>query len=470
MKYSRLDKKNEFIEDFLGEINLSPKITDLKDIYFFPFTNIQSYSLTNILKYWQDFFADVSGQDFVYYLYLHIPFCQHRCSCCNYFLQSAGNVKNRYAFLRYLAKQVQFLAPHFTNKVINSLFLGGGSPSSLTSRELNFLLKLIFKNFLFNKDTYKTFEANPNDLDEQKLSILKKYNFNKISLGVQTFDKDVQLSINRGYQDYQVVKKNIALIKGNDFGEINIDLLIGLSGETVDTFFQTLEKTLLLEPTTITLYSLTPTDFYLKQAFGDSKELFYEKYYHLIEGIGPKIKFFLQKQRYFFEGSLDKLLTAEVEIKPIRKIKVKSFSYTGTNDFSQQKRVLLGLGPSARSNIYGHLNYEQAPVITKKFDVDSLDYHGHVLDLKDEMIRFVIVNICENQLINLAKFKNTFGMNFEAIFKDEVDFLFDAKRLSRSADSLIFNYDSLAQLFKSVLLFIDEDKLHNVLTMFKRNV
>jgi len=461
-------KRNLIVDNFIKEKNLKLVITDIRNIFYFPFNKQQNYNIQDIASRWQEFFDEHNDyNDFVYHLYLHIPFCKHRCTCCNYYSIEPRNIKQIFVFLKYLNKQIKFFKPVFKNISFKTLFLGGGSPSVLSADELNFLFKILNSSFNL-KDTVKIFEANPSDLNKEKLKILKKFNIHKLSLGVQSLDSDVLNKLNRNYQKYKQICRVAELIKEYNFNKFNIDLLLGLKEQNANTFIKTLKLILQLYPNSITLYSLTPTQLYLNQYFNSNIDLFYKKYIELIKDLENNIEPVLKEFGYVMDSSLDKLLTAEVTLK---KLNDQSFSGIGElyNDFSNKKEALLGLGPSARSYIYGKLNYKQKPEIRLKYDLLSDDYMGNKLELRDEMVKYIVKDVFDNQQIDLYKFKKIFNKDLEGVFKHEITALDKANKIFIRDDKLKFKYNNIEDLFKATIFFLDENQIINVMNNFRDN-
>lgn len=199
--------KNQFIEELIIERLPDPKINDIKNLCYFPFSQESNLSLVDIYKAWQEFFNKVDYQNFNYNLYLHVPFCRSKCLYCNYYSLVEPSKESRLIYLKNLANQLKFLAPLFKNIKFSSIFLGGGTPSYLADKELMFCLDLIHQNLNFKNHIRKAFEVNPKDLNYNKLLLLKKYKFNEISMGVQSLNEKVLSKNNRQYQSYDKIKK-----------------------------------------------------------------------------------------------------------------------------------------------------------------------------------------------------------------------------------------------------------------------
>jgi oxygen-independent coproporphyrinogen-3 oxidase len=185
-------------------------------------------------------------------LYVHIPFCLSKCPYCDFYSQTDLTLVPRW--LAALEKEIA----HYQNQffVFDTLYLGGGSPSTLLEDELGRLLEALFSRFKFEVKTEMTFEANPNDLNPAKLKRLSQLGINRISLGVQSFD-DQELVFLKRRHTAGGAEAVLAWIREAGFDNLGIDLLYGLPGQTTQQWLATLEKTLTFSPEHLSCYQLT---------------------------------------------------------------------------------------------------------------------------------------------------------------------------------------------------------------------
>lgn len=207
-------------------------------------------------------------------VYVHVPFCRHRCGYCNFTL-----VANRDDWVeRYLnAIEVEILGVDFGEEEaveIDTLFLGGGTPTHLSPQQLERLIKVIGNKFSFSKGVEFSIEANPKDVTHEKVALLSSLGVNRFSLGVQSFNKRKLQMLERDH-DAEVVHEAIRTIRDR-VADISIDLIIGSPGESVDDWHKDLESALSVEPTHISTYSLTiekGTQFWNRWNRGDLNEV-----------------------------------------------------------------------------------------------------------------------------------------------------------------------------------------------------
>ena len=157
-------------------------------------------------------------------VYIHIPFCKSICSYCD-FCKIFYNESLVDKYLDSLQKEIK---KYYKKDKIETIYIGGGTPSTLNLKQLNKLFEIL-KIFELNKDYEFTFECNINDLDEKKLKILYDNKVNRLSIGIQSFiSKNIKF-LNRESSD---VKQKIDMAKRIGFKNINVDLMYALKDET----------------------------------------------------------------------------------------------------------------------------------------------------------------------------------------------------------------------------------------------
>lgn len=183
------------------------------------------------------------------YVYIHIPFCSNICKYCD-FPKLLYDKKYINKYLDALEKEIE---DRYKGEDVISIFIGGGTPTSLDSLELERLLKIINK---FNRDKLKEFtiESNIESLDDEKIILLKKYGVNRISLGVQSFDDDTLKELNRKHTKDQVFEV-VNNIKENGIKNISIDYIYGIDTD-IEKVKRDMEIFLELDVPHISCYSL----------------------------------------------------------------------------------------------------------------------------------------------------------------------------------------------------------------------
>lgn len=182
-------------------------------------------------------------------VYIHIPFCSNICSYCD-FTKLIYNEKQVDEYLESLKKEIN---NYYKGEIIETIYIGGGTPSSLTTNQLNKLL-LITKLFKKSKQMEFTIEINP-DISKQKIEILKRHNVNRVSIGVQTINQNHLKFLNRYHTKIQI-KNLIKELHKNKINNINVDLIYAIPTQTIIDIKKDLDFIINLNITHISTYSL----------------------------------------------------------------------------------------------------------------------------------------------------------------------------------------------------------------------
>ncbi len=183
-------------------------------------------------------------------VYIHIPFCSHICSYCD-FSKIFYNNKIVNEYLKALEKEID---NNYKNEIINTIYIGGGTPSSLNINELETLFKII-KKFKLSDNYEFTIECNPENTDENKVKLFNKYGVNRVSIGVQSFNNKFLKILERKHTKNDVYNL-VKCLKNNDIYNINIDLIFGINGQTIENIKNDLENFVKLDIPHISYYSL----------------------------------------------------------------------------------------------------------------------------------------------------------------------------------------------------------------------
>lgn len=187
-------------------------------------------------------------------LYVHIPFCKSKCSYCDFC--SFANKENKIEeYLEALKKEMELYKNTVKDSLIKTVFIGGGTPTFLSSNELTDLIKTIRKNFNIKDDVEFTVECNPGTLEHEKLVALKEAGVNRLSIGLQSANDKTLKTIGR-IHTFDEFKKNLEDARSVGFDNINADLMFSLPNETLDDIKNTIDEVLKLNLEHISAYSL----------------------------------------------------------------------------------------------------------------------------------------------------------------------------------------------------------------------
>lgn len=183
-------------------------------------------------------------------MYIHIPFCKTICSYCDFckVLYHVFEVSN---YIEALRREIRL---YYSGEPLKTLYIGGGTPSSLSMKELSQLFQII-DTFSFKENYEFTFECNVEHLTEELLVFLKKHRVNRLSIGIQTFQEKFLSFLKRNHTKQEAIEK-VLLAKKVGFYNINLDFMYAFPNETIEDVKQDLEIYLSLDVPHISMYSL----------------------------------------------------------------------------------------------------------------------------------------------------------------------------------------------------------------------
>ncbi len=226
------------------------------------------------------------------HIYVHIPFCARICPYCAFYkdlLDRSQTSRFCEAILRELDQQRAMftLSPE-------TIYFGGGTPTALTTSQLEFLLGGFHERLDLSTVTEWTIEANPGSVSARKASLLHKLGVTRVSLGVQSWDNDLLKILGREHNSHQA-EQSFRILRAAGFSNINVDLMFGLPGQTIEQWKFTLDKTIALQPDHVSAYCLTyeeDTEFFMRHARGelrqdtDADATFFETAMSILEDAG----------------------------------------------------------------------------------------------------------------------------------------------------------------------------------------
>lgn len=262
-------------------------------------------------------------------LYIHVPFCRSKCPYCAFFSVPSQSLIPRW--IDAFKKEVVYYEGRLNR--FDSLYFGGGTPTMLENRVLETLMDNIFTHFHFDLNPEITIEANPCDLTQEKVRALKHMGFNRVSLGVQSFDDSELTFLGRNHTVKEAVNAFTDL-RAIGFENISVDLIYGFKGQSKKKWINTLKRAISFQPEHLSCYQLT---FEKKTRFGVLREK------GIFQPLTEKEEsvFFLMTSQF-----LEKYGYSHYEISSFASQKAY---YSRHNCKYWQHAPYLGLGPSAHS-------------------------------------------------------------------------------------------------------------------------
>lgn len=336
--------------------------------------------------------------------YIHIPFCQKKCYYCDF--TAFMNMENRIdSYIKNLIKEIK-LYQERVGLEIDSIYIGGGTPSYINPKYIVEIIKQINK---FHKINLKEFtiECNPNSIDQEKLRIYKDIGVNRISLGVQSFDDEVLREIGRNHTSY-MAKKDIDLIRKMGFKNLSFDMMLNLPKQTSKSIKNDLSIVKDISPEHISWYSLIlekGSRFAALEKRGKLKLM--------DEDLEVEI----------FDEIID-----DLEKIGLKRYEISNFAKEGFESFHNKKywegNGYLGLGMSGAgylSNIRytNSKNFFHYDKMLKENKLPIVDYS--FIDKDEREKEYIIFKLRESSGINLAHFKEKFGSDFLEKYKKQIE-------------------------------------------------
>lgn len=355
-------------------------------------------------------------------LYIHIPFCQSICDYCDFpKLQYFRIFAEKY--LISLKKEIDLTVK---NKDLKTIYVGGGTPTSLEDDLFEQLLKMIepYSKYVIEY----TFEANPESLTASKISLLKKYKVNRVSIGVESTNDAILRSINR-HHTFNDVKIAFYNLRNIGINNINVDLILGLPNVTKSLLKKDIENILSLNPTHISTYSLTVhphTVFYINKIEEPEADYAYDLYAYVHKILESKKFIHYEVSNFALSGYESK----------------HNFVY-----WNNEQYYGVGIGAAGYiDNIrYKNTNNLQK-YMNKKFDREE-----EIVSLKDNLEYQIILNLRTNRGIDLIYFNNNFNKDLYREKKNIIDDYISKKYLFIKDNHLIATFDGMMILDKIIL-------------------
>ena len=190
-------------------------------------------------------------------IYIHIPFCKQACHYCDFHFSTSLKLKSN--LIEAILTEIDLRLPYLKNKNIETIYFGGGTPSLLSEKELFLILEKLYKTYNVSSHAEITLEANPDDLNIDKLKELKRLEINRLSIGLQSFNDEELIWMNRAHTAAES-EASVKRSQDKGFENISIDLIYGSKFSNLTNWKKTLDKTISLDVKHISSYNLTIED------------------------------------------------------------------------------------------------------------------------------------------------------------------------------------------------------------------
>ena len=365
--------------------------------------------------------------------YVHIPFCTQICYYCDF---SKVFIRNQPvdSYLEHLIEEYH----SYDIQKLRTLYIGGGTPTALSAPQLAFLLEKLTDKLDLSYLEELTIEANPGDLDEEKIAVLKDSPVNRVSLGVQTFNDRMLKQIGRSHSEKDIYE-NIANLKKAGFDNISIDLIYALPKQTMEDVKTNVAKAIALDIPHMSLYSLIL----------ENHTVFMNR---MRRGKLPLPKEDLEAEMFEY-------IIAELEKAGFEHYEISNFSKPG---FESRHNLMYwdnaeyyGIGAGASGYVDGIRYKNHGPIrhYLQAVEAGNARVQEEVLTLKEKMEEEMFLGLRKKTGVSKKRFEEKFGLSFEdqygAVVSEltEQGLLVPDKDIVRMTKKGLFLGDTVAEKF-----------------------
>ncbi len=352
-------------------------------------------------------------------LYFHLPFCRNACYFCGCNVVFTSKEDKMLRYIEYLKRELKILSSHIDCKrEVLQMHFGGGTPTFFSASQLKEIIdeiKSYFPNF--REDAEVSCEIDPRHINEDQMRVMSEAGFNRVSFGIQDFNEKVQIAVHR-IQPYGVTKTAMDLARKYNMISVNVDLIYGLPYQSLETFKETLELSLSLNPDRFAVFNYAHVPW-MKKTMRKIDETTLPLPDEKLEIMQYTIDF-LTSHGYKMVG-MDHFAKPEDELfKAIKKGELhrnfQGYTTKGGADLIGVGLTSIGEGvDSYNQNFKVMGEYEEA------IEAGKLPFERGVVLSKDDQIRqFVIMELMSNFKLDIKRFEKLFNVEFATYFADAI--------------------------------------------------
>ena len=359
-------------------------------------------------------------------LYLHIPFCVRKCNYCDFF-SASGTQEEQAAYVSAMIREIQSYHELSKEYEVQTIFLGGGTPSLLTPEQIEQIFAAIYHKFSVIENAEITMEMNPGTVDIEKLHAMKAAGVNRLSIGLQSA-QDEELKMLGRIHTYEEFLETWKLTEKAGFENRNIDLMSALPGQTIESYEDTLSKVLALEPEHVSAYSLIL----------EEGTVFYDWYE---KGKLDRGAWKLPSEEE--EYAMGELTIQRLAEAGMHRYEISNYAKPGKecrhNLGYWDRTEYLGIGAGSSSLIKGerfdHIRDRKA-YIEKIRNGESILIDREILSVESQMEEFMYLGLRKVKGVSRTDFQNYFGKNVNDVYGKVLDKLEEEKLLEYEDDRI----------------------------------
>ena len=351
-------------------------------------------------------------------IYIHIPFCKKACIYCDFHFST---LKNHKEIINSILVEIDLNQKEFKKNNISTIYFGGGTPSIIENSLIKKVMQSIHKNHSIQEECEITIEANPDDITDQNIKSWKEIGFNRLSLGVQTFNDLCLKKINRIHNREDAISA-IKKIK-KEFKNYSIDIMFGTPGSTIETLKEDLIQIKKLNPPHISIYSLdvekkTPIHKMIKN---------------------NKIK---MPSSSLVSEQFD-LISTEMEKMGYINYEISSFCKEGlqsrhnSNYWCNEKYIGYGPGAHSYDKKYRYWNIRDNEKYINRINNRQPFYEQEKLTDTQKINEYIMTRIRTKEGINISDLEKRMGINLMTLKKEEIQFLSEELMVENFGDNIV---------------------------------
>jgi coproporphyrinogen III oxidase-like Fe-S oxidoreductase len=396
-------------------------------------------------------------------IYIHVPFCKSICNFCNYERLRPSNPRLLEAWLQRVILSIQTMGPAVNVVEWGSVYIGGGTPSTLPAPMLRRLFEAVDAHLNVASDAHRSFEFDPIVMSGGRADVLSEFGFTHFSFGIQTLDPDVNRAHNRGPQGRDTISKRFEELYSRGLYDVACDFLLGLAGTTPESILEDIEWVLTEhKPLVADVFQIAPTPEYVDLHFKGDIEAFWSHLAPFEERAVPGLAELGKKLGYKvnIEGGHSYTLTRDHLPLGFERPPRSRYSYNQLVTDAGRPMHLLGFGPGARSQIFGYAACRGRAPTDAESD-EPFRYAGHKIDLADEIRTYLVHQLRDNNHVDRAKFERIFGKDVTEAIPVAVSAWDEAGLVKVTEDKLILDDDNRRGRMATLLWLVPERHLEH---------
>ncbi|MEA5581155.1 oxygen-independent coproporphyrinogen III oxidase [Nodularia harveyana UHCC-0300] len=351
-------------------------------------------------------------------LYFHIPFCESACYFCGCNTVISRNKNIAKPYIEHLVREIKNMARLIDqDRKVLQVHWGGGTPNYLNQDQVKFLWEQIRENFNIDPEAEISIEINPSYIDQEYIFFLREVGFNRISFGIQDFNPQVQLAVNR-IQPEKLLFDTMSWIRAAKFESVNVDLIYGLPYQTLETFQETIHKTIKLDPNRIGVFNFAYVPW-MKPTQKNIPEAALPEPQEKLKILKMTIEEMTSNQ-YLFIG-MDHFAKNNDELAIAQQNHTLQRNFQGYTTHAGTE--LLGFGATSISMLHNAYiqNHKKLKDYYQAISADIIPLSKGIKLNQDDIIRRdVIMSIMSHFHLNKQNISEQYQINFDEYFADEL--------------------------------------------------